>query len=87
MAQQAVGQGGIQANNAILGLPVDMSFANNPQQVETDYSGINNAQMPLLGSWTQESDEQAALTQSPQISNTGQPERMSENIGFRSMRA
>lgn len=49
MAQQAVGQGGIQANNAILGLPVDMSFANNPQQVQADYSGINSAQMPVLG--------------------------------------
>lgn len=48
MAQQAVGQGGIQANNAILGLPVDMSFANNPQQVQADYSGINEAQMPAV---------------------------------------
>lgn len=46
MAQQAVGQGGIQANNAILGLPVDMSFANNPQQVPADYSGIMGAQLP-----------------------------------------
>lgn len=49
MAQQAIGQGGIQANNAILGLPVDMSFANNPQQVEADYSSINTAQLPILG--------------------------------------
>ena len=49
MAQQAVGQGGIQANNAILGLPVDMSFANNPQQVTADYSGINSARLPMLG--------------------------------------
>lgn len=48
MAQQAVGQGGIQANNAILGLPVDMSFANSPQQVQADYSGINTAQMPQV---------------------------------------
>lgn len=48
MAQQAVGQGGIQANNAILGMPVDMSFANNPQQVQADYSGINEAQMPAV---------------------------------------
>ena len=80
MAQQAVGQGGIQANNAILGLPVDMSFANNPQQVQADYSGINNAQAPLLGSWTQETDVQTALTQSPQISNTHQPERTSQHL-------
>ncbi len=49
MAQQVAGQGGIQANNAILGLPVDMSFANNPQQVTADYSGINSAQLPVLG--------------------------------------
>ncbi len=49
MAQQALGQGGIQANNAILGLPVDMSFANNPQQVGADYSKINSAQLPQLG--------------------------------------
>lgn len=48
MAQQAVGQGGIQANNAILGMPVDMSFANSPQQVQADYSGINEAQMPAV---------------------------------------
>lgn len=49
MAQQVQGQGGIQANNAILGLPVDMSFANNPQQISADYSSINNAQLPVLG--------------------------------------
>lgn len=49
MAQQVQGQGGIQANNAILGLPVDMSFANNPQQVSADYSSINTAQLPMLG--------------------------------------
>jgi hypothetical protein len=49
MAQQAMGQGGIQANNAILGLPVDMSFANTPQQVTADYSKINAAKIPQLG--------------------------------------
>jgi len=49
MGQQVLGQGGIQANNAILGLPVDMSFANNPQQVQADYTNINNAQLPQLG--------------------------------------
>lgn len=36
MAQKAIGQGAAQANNAILGLPVDMSFANQPQQVQYD---------------------------------------------------
>lgn len=49
MAQQAIGQGGIQANNAILGLPVDMSFANNPQQIQADYSQLENAQLPNTG--------------------------------------
>lgn len=32
-AQQVIGQGAVQANNAILGLPVDMSFVNQPQIV------------------------------------------------------
>jgi len=64
MAQQAVGQGGIQANNAILGLPVDMSFANNPQQVPTDYSTINSAQLPQLGkSFAQQEAERIAAAQ------------------------
>ncbi len=36
MAQKVIGQGATQANNAILGLPVDMSFANQPQQVQYD---------------------------------------------------
>ena len=49
MAQQVLGQGGIQANNAILGLPVDMSFANKPQQVSANYANINSAQLPQLG--------------------------------------
>lgn len=48
-AQQVLGQGATQANNAILGLPVDMSFANNPQSLSADYSGIESAQLPTLG--------------------------------------
>lgn len=35
-AQKIIGQGATQANNAILGSPVDMSFANQPQQVQYD---------------------------------------------------
>lgn len=46
MAQKTVGQGAQQVNNAILGLPVDMSYANNPQQVYADYSGIKTAKLP-----------------------------------------
>ena len=49
-AQKMIGQGAIQANNAILGLPVDMSFANQPQALQPDYSAIQNAQLPTLGS-------------------------------------
>ena len=47
-AQQVLGQGATQANNAILGLPVDMSYAN-PKQLSSDYSGINSAALPTLG--------------------------------------
>lgn len=48
-AQQAIGQGATQANNAILGLPVDMGFANQPQQIQADYSGVASAQLPQGG--------------------------------------
>ncbi len=46
-AQNAIGQGAAQANNAILGLPVDMSFAQ-PQQVNPDLSMLKNAQLPEM---------------------------------------
>lgn len=45
-AQRMIGLGATQANNAILGLPVDMSFANNPQAITPDFSAIQNAQLP-----------------------------------------
>jgi hypothetical protein len=48
-AQKVIGQGATQANNAILGLPVDMSFANQPQAIQPDYSAIQNAKLPVLG--------------------------------------
>lgn len=48
-AQKVIGQGATQANNAILGLPVDMSFANQPQAIQPNYSVIRNAQLPVLG--------------------------------------
>jgi len=47
-AQQVLGQGATQANNAILGLPVDMNFARS-QNLGADYSGIVSAKMPKLG--------------------------------------
>jgi hypothetical protein len=46
-AQNVIGLGAQQANNAILGLPVDMSFTNQPQ-VQADYSGIQAATLPDL---------------------------------------
>jgi len=44
-AQNVVGQGAAQANNAILGNPVDMSFAQ-AQQINPDLSYIQAAQIP-----------------------------------------
>lgn len=52
-AQQVIGQGATQANNAILGLPVDMSFASQPQQIQADYGGINAAKLPASGMQSQ----------------------------------
>lgn len=49
-AQAVIGQGAVQANNAIIGLPMDMSFTQQPQvQVPQDYLGgaILPAQQPI----------------------------------------
>lgn len=48
-AQRVIGQGAQQANNAILGLPVDMSFANQQTAFQPSYAAIKSAQVPLLG--------------------------------------
>ena len=48
-AQKVIGQGAQQANNAILGLPVDMSFANQQTAIQPNYSAIQSAQLPTLG--------------------------------------
>lgn len=73
MAQRAIGQGGIQANNAILGLPVDMSFAQQPQQVQAEYP--TGMQLPTLPSQYLGS---AAPTQAPTTQST-QP--LSDKLG------
>ena len=52
-AQQVIGQGATQANNAILGLPVDMGFVSQPQQIQADYGGIGAAQLPASGMQSQ----------------------------------
>lgn len=46
-AQGVIGQGAQQANNAILGLPVNMNFTQ-PQQVQPDMSFMDNAQLPQM---------------------------------------
>ena len=48
-AQQVLGKGATAAQNAILGLPVDMSFANAAQKAPADYSAIKNVKLPTLG--------------------------------------
>lgn len=48
-AQRVIGQGATQANNAILGLPVDMSFANQQTAIQPNYSAVQSAQLPILG--------------------------------------
>ena len=44
-AQGVIGQGAQQANNAILGLPVDMSFTQ-PQAIQYDQSYLADAKLP-----------------------------------------
>lgn len=57
-AQQVIGQGAVQANNAILGLPVDMGFVNQPQIVPgTDH--MIGAQIPEF--------QQGAIASEPSV--------------------
>jgi len=61
-AQQVIGQGAVQANNAILGLPVDMGFVNQPQIVPgTDH--MIGAQIPQF--------EQGGITSAHESGITG----------------
>jgi len=46
-AQRVIGKGATQANNAILGLPVDMSFTDE-EQINPDLSFLQNAQLPEM---------------------------------------
>jgi len=65
-AQNVVGLGARQANNAILGLPVDMSFTNQPQ-VQADYSGIQGATLPVQGdSFAKQEADRVAAEQAAQ---------------------
>lgn len=59
-AQQVIGQGAVQANNAILGLPVDMGFVNQPQIVPgTDH--MIGAQIPQFEQGVLATPEQAGI--------------------------
>lgn len=59
-AQQVIGQGAVQANNAILGLPVDMNFVNQPQIVPgTDH--LIGAQIPQFEQGILATPEQAGV--------------------------
>lgn len=69
-AQQVIGQGAVQANNAILGLPVDMGFVNQPQIVPgTDH--MIGAQIPVMDKSAAFSDSSAPLVSGNNAS--GQP--------------
>lgn len=59
-AQKVIGQGAQQANNAILGLPVDMSFTNQQTAIQPNLSAVQSAQLPMLGA-------QQIAQQQPQI--------------------
>lgn len=61
-AQNVIGLGAQQANNAILGLPVDMSFTNQPQ-VQADYGGIMGAQLPEMGQSFADKEQQQIAAQ------------------------
>jgi len=63
-AQRVIGQGAQQANNAILGLPVDMSFTNQQTAIQPNYSAIKSAQLPVLGG--QQIVNEDAMRPSPQ---------------------
>lgn len=62
-AQKIIGQGAQQANNAILGLLVDMSFANQQTAIQPNYSAVRSAQLPVLGG--QQVNQQPQINQQP----------------------
>jgi len=68
-AQRVIGQGAQQANNAILGLPVDMSFANQQTAIQPNYSAIQSAQLPVLGGQQMGPQQTAAQTAAPVAAN------------------
>lgn len=71
-AQRVIGQGAQQANNAILGLPVDMSFANQQTAIQPNYSAIRSAQLPVLGGQQMGPQQINPQIQPPQNMNEAQ---------------
>lgn len=68
-AQGVAQQGGIQANNAILGLPVDMSYAN-PQRISTGTSSAS-AKSFMPGANGAQQNEGAGESRAPAASGQG----------------
>lgn len=72
-AQNVISLGAKQANNAILGLPVDMSFTNPQQQaVAGDYSGIMGAALPQVNPGYSQSQEGQIVSNLPPTASTPQ---------------
>jgi hypothetical protein len=74
-AQQVIGQGAVQANNAILGLPVDMGFVNQPQIVPgTDHMiGAEIPEFETGSIYPQEIGAGGASPQQSDSSGSGKP--------------
>lgn len=65
-AQNVVNLGAQQANNAILGLPVNMNVMNQPQ-VQADYGGIMGANLPEFGKTFAENEQARLIAEQPQL--------------------
>jgi len=70
-AQRVIGQGAQQANNAILGLPVDMSFTNQQTAIQPNYSAVQSAQIPVSFSQQTTIDPNYYALQSSQLPSFG----------------
>jgi len=75
-AQRVIGQGAQQANNAILGLPVDMSFANQQTAIQPNYSAVQSAHIPVLGG-QEVGPKQSVSQQAAPVENEGQQKQES----------
>ena len=79
-AQRVIGQGAQQANNAILGLPVDMSFAN-PQEIKPDLSYLSGARLPQMTGEYLPADGSGSIAQPSQMAGEYLPADGDGSIG------